>query len=144
MPSMDASFHQTIANDFVSLHVLMEDVTRFLESRGADERTVFLANLGIEELVTNLVKYGYDTPGTYMIDVMVDFGVEEVLLTIIDDGHPFNPITHERKAPAAQIEDREIGGLGILLLKKQFDRIDYRREAGRNVVELMTRRKPAQ
>jgi len=141
---MDPSFHQTIANDFASLHVLMEDVTCFLEKHGVDDRTVFLANLGIEELVTNLVKYGYDVPGTYMIDVMLKVDAETVSLIIIDDGHPFNPATHQRNPPAAKIEDREIGGLGIYLIQKKFDQIDYRREAGRNVVELKARRKVAQ
>jgi anti-sigma regulatory factor (Ser/Thr protein kinase) len=138
---MDPTFHQTIANDFVSLHVLMEDVTTFLEKNGVDDGTVYLANLGIEELVTNTVKYGYDVPGTYMIEVMLKVDAEGVSLTIIDDGHPFNPVTHERKPVAEKIEDREIGGLGIHLLKKQFDRIEYRRDGGRNIVELRARRK---
>jgi len=122
----------------------MEDVTKFLESQDVDERTVFLANLGIEEIVTNLVKYGYDVPGTYMIEVMVKVEAEIVLVIIVDEGHPFNPVTYERKPVAAKIEDREIGGLGILLLKKQFDRIDYRREEGRNILELRARRQVAQ
>ena len=140
---METTFHQTIANDFVSLHVLMEDVSAFLERHGVDDRAVFLANLGIEELVTNAVKYGYDVPGTYMIEVMVNVDAEVVHLTIVDDGHPFNPVTYERKPLAVSIEDREIeiGGLGIHLLKKQFDEMDYRRAEGRNVVDLKARRK---
>jgi serine/threonine-protein kinase RsbW len=141
---MDPTFHQTIANDFVSLHVLMKDVTHFLEMNGVDDGTVYLANLGLEELITNTVKYGYDVPGTYMIEVLLKVDAEGVSLTIIDDGHPFNPVTHERKDLAVRIEDRAIGGLGILLLKKQFDRIDYRRDEGRNVVELRARRKVEQ
>jgi serine/threonine-protein kinase RsbW len=138
---MEASFHQTIASDFVSLHVIMEDVTLFLESHDVDDHAIFLANLGIEEIVTNTVKYGYDKPGTYMIEVMLKVEADEVVLTIIDDGHPFDPTTHERKPLAEKIEDREIGGLGIHLIKKQFDRITYRREGNRNIVDLMTRRK---
>jgi serine/threonine-protein kinase RsbW len=138
---METSFHQTIANDVVSLDVLMDDVTTFLEAHSVDAGTVFLANLGIEEIITNLIKYGYDKPGTYMIEVKLHVAEQDVSLVIIDDGHPFNPINHEVKDTAERIKRGEIGGLGIHLAKKRFDRFDYRREDNRNIVELRARRK---
>ena len=140
---MDATFHQTIANDFVSLHLLMEDAANFLEGKGADDRMVYLANLGLEEIVTNIVKYGYDTPGTYQIEVSLRLDAEELTLGITDNGHEFNPLLHQKKPTPARVEDMEIGGLGLDLLKKFFDRMDYRREAGRNILELTALREKA-
>lgn len=137
---MDALYQRTIANDAVSLHELMEEATQFLESRGVDERAVFLVNLGIEETVTNIIKYGYDAPGSYQIEVRLNLRADSATLVIIDDGHQFNPLLHERKPPAKNIEEREIGGMGIDLLKKMLDRMEYRRDEGRNVLEMMTRR----
>ena len=141
---MDDSFHQRIANDFASLHELMEKTTQFLESRAVDERGVYLVSFGLEEIITNIVKYGYDGPGTYHIDVTLKLYVGEVELIIIDDGHAFDPVAQERKMPAASIEDREIGGLGLHLVRKLIDRVNYRRQQGRNIVELKVRREQAQ
>ena len=141
---MDDSFHQRINNDFASLHELMEKTTHFLESRAVDERGVYLVNFGLEEIITNIVKYGYDAPGPYHIDVTLKLYAEEVEVTIVDDGHAFDPLAQERKMPAASIEDREVGGLGLHLLKKLIDRVEYRRQQGRNIVELKVRREQAQ
>ena len=139
---MSASFHQTIANDFAELSGLMQAATGFLESRGVDAQAVYRINLALEEMVTNIIKYGYDAPGRHEIEVALDVGANEVTVVIIDDGHDFNPILQERKPPAEKPEDLEIGGLGIHLIKKLLDRIDYRREEGRNILEITTRRKP--
>jgi serine/threonine-protein kinase RsbW len=138
---MNASFHQTIANDFAELKGLMEGATGFLESQGVDARAVYRINLALEEMVTNIIKYGYDAPGRRNIEVTLDVGAQEVAAVIIDDGHEFNPVLQERKPPADKLEDRDLGGLGIHLVKKLLDRIDYRREEERNILEIATRRR---
>jgi serine/threonine-protein kinase RsbW len=133
---MNASFHQIIANDFANLGGLMEGATEFLESQGVDAQAVYRINLALEEMVTNIIKYGYDEPGRHKIEVTLDVGAKEVALVIIDDGHDFNPVLHERKPPAEKLEEREIGGLGIHLMKKLLGRMEHRREAGRNILEI--------
>jgi serine/threonine-protein kinase RsbW len=140
---MNASFHQTIANDFVNLHGLMEGATQFLESQSVDAQAVYRINLALEEMVTNIIKYGYDEPGRHKIEVTLEVGTKEVALVIVDDGHDFNPLLHERKPPADKLEDREIGGLGIHLMKKLLDHMEHRREGGRNILEIKILRKLA-
>ncbi len=103
----------------------------------------YLINLGIEEIVTNIIKYGYDFPGTYQIEVMLKFDGDDLVLVIIDDGHEFNSLLHQKKPAPANVEDLEIGGLGLDLIKKFFDRMAYRREEGRNILELTARRRTA-
>jgi len=127
---MNAPFHQTIANDFADLSRLMEGATTFLESQGVDAQAVYRINLALEEMVTNIIKYGYDEPGRHQIEVTLEVG------------HDFNPILQERKQPAEKLEDREIGGLGIHLMKKLLDHLEHRREGGRNILEIKARRKP--
>ena len=139
---MNAPFHQTIANDFADLSRLMEGATTFLESQGVDAQAVYRINLALEEMVTNIIKYGYDEPGRHQIEVTLEVGANEVAAVIIDDGHDFNPVLQERKPPADKLEDREIGGLGIHLMKKLLDHLEHRREGGRNILEIKARRKP--
>ena len=104
---MNAPFHQTIANDFASLGELMESATRFLENEGVDAQAVYRINLALEEMVTNIIKYGYDAPGRHKIEITLDVGPKEVALVIVDDGHGFNPVLQERKEPAGNPEDRD-------------------------------------
>ena len=137
---MNASFHQSIANDFANLNGLMEGATEFLESQGVDAQAVYRINLALEEMVTNIIKYGYDAPGRHKIEVTLEVGANEVTAVIIDDGHDFNPVLQERRLPAEKPEEREIGGLGIHLMKKLLDRMEHRREEGRNILEITTRR----
>jgi anti-sigma regulatory factor (Ser/Thr protein kinase) len=139
---MNATFHQIIANDFADLCGLMERATGFLETQGVDAQAVYRINLALEEMVTNIIKYGYDAAGLHKIEVTLDVGVEEVAMVIIDDGHDFSPLFHERKDPADKSEEREIGGWGIPLMKKLLDHMDHRREAGRNILEIKIRRHP--
>ena len=60
---MNPSFHQTIANEFANLGGLMDRATEFLESQGVDAQAVYRTNLALEEMVTNIIKYGYDDAG---------------------------------------------------------------------------------
>jgi anti-sigma regulatory factor (Ser/Thr protein kinase) len=140
---MNAPFHQIIVNDFANLCGLMEAATEFLESQGVDAHAVYRINLALEEMVTNIIKYGYDEQGRHKIEVTLDVGTNEVAMVIIDDGHDFNPILHEGKQPADNSAEREIGGWGIPLMKKLLDRMDHRREGGRNILEIKIRRKMA-
>jgi serine/threonine-protein kinase RsbW len=131
---MNPSFHQIIANDFANLCGLMEGATQFLESQSVDAQAVYRINLALEEMVTNIIKYGYDEPGRHKIEITLEVGAKEVSLVIVDDGHDFNPVLHERKPPAEKLEEREIGGLGIHLMKKLLDHMEHRREGGRNIL----------
>ena len=71
--------------------------------------------------------------------VQVDADGDTAVLTFIDGGVPFDPLT--RKAPDVTLsaEEREIGGLGIFLTRKLMDEVRYRREDGRNILTLRKR-----
>jgi len=58
------------------------------------------------------------------------------MLTVTDDGHPFNPLEAPEPDTTLPVEERPIGGLGIYLLRKMFDRMDYTRTDGKNRVTL--------
>ena len=113
-----------------------ETVSRWLTDRSAPPEVHDLANLAIEELVTNCIKYGYENPGDHLIEIRVQISGNEMALTVTDDGVPFNPL----EAPVPDIhlplQDRPIGGLGIYLLRRMSDQMDYVRAAGRNSVTL--------
>ena len=60
-------------------------------------------------------------------------------IEIVDDGRPFDPLTDAPKPDVnAELEDRNIGGLGIHLVRKMMDDVRYRREEGKNHLTLVT------
>jgi serine/threonine-protein kinase RsbW len=140
---MDAVFHQTIADDFAQLKILMDAAGEFLEKEGVDVTAVFRINLTLEEMVTNIIKFGDNAPGRPGIDVTLTVGPKEVTAVIAHEGHEFNPVLHERRQQPERLLDRETGGLGIYLIKKLLGSMEYRREGSRNIVQVKTQRKVA-
>ena len=93
----------------------------------------------LDEVVSNIVKYGYGPSAPGEILVVLEMRDSQVELDILDDAPAFNPL--ERAAPRTDqaLEDRPIGGLGIHIVKKLMDEVVYRREGGRNRLTLRKR-----
>ena len=125
-----------IKTNFAAVHSANEGASRWLADRNAPPDVHYFANLAIEELVTNCIKYGYEDAGEHIIEIKLRISGNELALTVTDDGHPFNPL--ELPAPDTQlpVQDRPIGGLGIHLLRQMSDRMEYVRADGRNRITL--------
>lgn len=116
-----------------------EEVSRWLAGQGAFDGVDFLAGLAIEELATNCVKYGYDDTAEHRIGIRVEWDGGELRVCVEDDGRPFNPLEQPEPDLTLPAEARPVGGLGLHLLRRLFDRIEYRREGDRNRVKLVKR-----
>ena len=138
---MAATFHQIIESDFAELKRLMDAATQFLEGQGVDAQAIFRINLTLEEIVTNIIKFGHGDQTAHRIDIAVNVSPDNVEAVIIDEGHEFNPVLHEREAPSEILTERTTGGLGIFLIKKLLGSMKYRREGKRNIVEVRAQRK---
>lgn len=123
-----------IDNDFSAIAPASERVRNHLESAGAPPAAVFLADLVIEELVTNTIKYGYDDTAAHCVHVSVDFVGETLTVEVRDDGHAFDPLSRETPDTTLPAEQRDIGGLGIHLVCQMSDDVRYERRDGWNVV----------
>lgn len=88
--------------------------------------------IAVEEIFVNIAHYAYRSEiGEATVRVTVD---KEVSIEFEDSGKPYNPL--ERKDPdiTAGVQEREIGGLGILMVKHIMDAVEYRYEAGKNIL----------
>ncbi len=133
---VDADFALDLRNDFADLSRAVREANHYLEQAGVCPEAVYRANLGLEELLTNIIKYGYDDQAEHRIAVRLQAGPEALRVAIEDDGHRFDP----RQAPPPKLDrplsERRAGGLGIHLVLAMMDRVDYRRLDNRNVLEL--------
>lgn len=102
-----------------------------------DAASLHKIEVASEEALVNIIEHGYqDVPGS--IEIMVERGEKAVAITIRDQGPSFNPlqrdITFDRMAG---LDEREIGGLGILFMREYMDEMHYKREGDTNVLTLV-------
>lgn len=109
-----------------------EALVEVLEREGVSPRARFQTELVFEEIVTNVIRYGYDDEETHLVDVAVTVGPEDIVLVVSDDGRPFNPLDRPDPTLPASLADAPIGGLGIMLVRKAAREMSYARTDGRN------------
>ncbi len=133
---MNTGYSCDVANNFDALPAAMAGLSRWLEEQSVAPAASYLASLALEELVTNCIKYGYDDTAAHVIQIHLQLAGGEMIMTVEDDGHPFNPLEQAEPDTNLPIEERPIGGLGIHMLRKMSDRMEYVRENGKNRVTL--------
>jgi len=90
--------------------------------------------MAAEEIFTNIANYAYaDEPGKVNIAVSTAGGLK---ITFTDNGKPFNPAEHPNPDLEKPLKDREIGGMGLFMVKQVMDRVEYTRENGKNILAI--------
>lgn len=126
----------TLKNRISELNKLAEELEKFSSEYKLPQKILFDINLSLDELVTNIISYGYDDDKDH--DILISIAKEEdnIFITLEDEGIEFNPLNTEEPETETELEDREIGGLGIYFVKNKMDRISYERIGGRNILKL--------
>jgi len=116
-------------------------LARFADSLALPAETVFRLDLGLTEAVSNIIAYAYPDAAEHEILLRLQAHPEGVALEIEDDGRPFDPLRAERPPLPASLEEAPIGGLGIHLIRSMLDECHYRREAGKNRLTMLAKRR---
>ena len=133
---MSDSLSQTIGNTLASLPPLVTAVNRFLAQHTMPHEASFRVNLAIEEIITNIIKYGYDDTNVHAINVLLTLFPDTIRLRLEDDGHPFDPLQAPEPDIHVPLDQRKVGGLGLLLVREIVGHIAYRRENNANILEM--------
>lgn len=123
----------TVSGEFQREIEAIGEVFAFLETfadgQGIDEKTAFCINLVVEELFTNMVRH--NEGGGDRIALSIERRNDRVHLELVDfDVEQFDPNTAEVPPVDAGIEERRPGGLGIYLVRKMVDDLNYDYDAG--------------
>jgi len=81
--------------------------------------------LAMDEACTNIIKYAYEVGSLEYLTLRLTFDPERVLIEFRDKGKPFNPLTLSHSNLAPEVEGQNAGGLGISVIKKVMDKIEY-------------------
>jgi anti-sigma regulatory factor (Ser/Thr protein kinase) len=110
-----------------SIALASAQAEEWLQSHHPSAQALNLLLIAIEELVINCVDYGYDDDKTHTIRLVLAIDGENLIITVIDDGHPFDPLSALPPDLSLPVQARPVGGLGIHLLRQLSDQITYQR-----------------
>ena len=129
-----------------NLNQVMSFVSDEAKAMGFRKKNVMLIELAADEIFSNIAFYAYkgcEAPGD--VEIQIDEAEteegKEFRLTFSDSGIPYDPLSNEEPDITLSAEEREIGGLGIFLVRKKMDDVQYRYEDGKNRLLLIKKLK---
>lgn len=107
------------------------------EKMGFGSSDLYKIELAAEEAFVNVIHHSYeDKGGGVLISISSDAG--SMKITIADSGKPFNPLVQKPQADhEASLEERQMGGLGLLFIRKCLDEVSYQRKNHQNILTLI-------
>ena len=123
-----------------NLDTVMGFVEEHLENYGCPMNTMMQVSLAVEEIYVNIAHYAYNPevgPATILVEVHEE--PLEVLITFVDKGKPYDPLAKDDPDITLSAEDRDIGGLGIFLVKQTMDDVHYEYSNGSNILKISKR-----
>lgn len=112
-------------------------VNEQLEAHGCSMKAQMQIDIAIDELFGNIAHYAYD-PDIGPATVRVELTEEplRVIITFVDNGVPYDPLKQEDPDTALSAEERQTGGLGIYMVKKSMDAVEYEYKDGQNILKI--------
>lgn len=137
-----ARLHLTLESRLSSLTELAERLEQFAEDHSWSTKLLFQTQLALEEIACNVINHGYREEG-HKFEIVADSSSDVVTIEVIDSARPFNPLTESRQADVGTaLSEREVGGLGVILVKELSDEVKYKRKNGKNHLTFVKRRTP--
>ena len=126
-----------ITNRLEEVPQMMASIEDICAEEGIDEMTLLGINLALEEAVVNVVNYAYPEGTVGDIEMEVNADAKAITFILRDHGKPFDPTAAKEVDITLSAEERQIGGLGIHLIRNYMDEVKYDYCDGQNVLTLV-------
>jgi len=138
-PSPPGHFHQTCQlpgrlEELERLNAAIEAASADCHFSMIEEQQLLLV---CEEVFANIIAHGYEGRLDGQVHVSLDFANDRLRLVFIDEGIAFDPLLRADPNVSAELDDRQIGGLGIFLVRRIADEATYQRIDGKNILTLV-------
>lgn len=133
----ETSMKITLRNEIEEIGRMTSFVEEVCERKNAGPKDSFNIRLALEEAVTNVIMYAFPQGETHEFDLTVKEEGDRLTFIITDSGKEFDPTAAAEPDITLSAEERPIGGLGIFLIRRIMDSVEYRREDGRNVLTMV-------
>ena len=127
----------TIAATVENIETVTNFVNEQLEALDCPMKAQMQIDIAIDELFGNIAHYAYNPEigkATVRVEVVED--PLSVVITFIDNGVPYDPLAKADPDTTLSAEERDIGGLGIYMVKKSMDEITYEYKDGQNILSI--------
>ena len=128
--------HLLIHNDIQQIPQLADFVETIAEEKHIDHSLTLSLNLALEEAVTNVIMYAYPEGTDGLVDIEAIIREHSLSFVISDSGQPFDPTAQPDADVSQSIENRQVGGLGIYLVRSIMDNVSYERNGGKNILSM--------
>ena len=131
----DANTHEmTIPSATRHLGAVRRFVAERAEAEGLPAKAVEELRMAVEEACANVIEHAYASDASREIDVAVIAGEDRFTVCIRDEGEPFEPEAYTAPDVRELIHQRRSGGLGVHLMRRLMDQVEYRSRQGMNEV----------
>lgn len=108
-----------------------------LDRVNCPQKTKVQIDVAIDELFSNIANYAYNPDvGDVTVTMETHENTRSVVITFIDKGKPYDPLKRDDPNVNASLNEREIGGLGIYIVKKSMDDVQYEYKDGKNILTI--------
>lgn len=128
--------HIAIPNDQAEIAKVIAAFEVFAEENDVPTPLAMKFGIVFDELLSNVISYAFDDGVAHVIDVNFEMSGKRITVTIADDGRPFDPLTVDKPDTVTALEERDIGGLGIHLVRNLVADVTYERRIDKNVTTL--------
>ena len=128
------------AAKFENLNDIREQVGSQARAAGFSERAVYAVQLAADEAASNIIEHAYAGRPDQTFLLRCEFSQDRLLMTFLDRGTSFDFTRVEMPDVSADLSERKIGGLGIYLMHKLMDEVDYKVTKSGNYLTLIKRR----
>ncbi len=117
---------------------LVESIAR---DAGFTSRDQYALQLAVCEAIENIINHGYQGESDNPIEIQVEADQDEMRIELWDNAPPFNPAENHVEIDWTE-DDPPVGGLGLIIIRKVMDEVNYKRIGGRNWLRMLKRRTP--
>lgn len=137
MSGSDVKAEMTVKAVVENLEKVISFVDEILETVECPVKVQMKIDIAVDEIFSNIAHYAY-CPQTGMVTVQVEVLKEPwtVCITFIDQGIPYNPLSMPEPDTSSSVEERQLGGLGIYMVRKSMDAVSYEYREGENILTI--------
>ncbi len=133
---MGPSFRMTIGTEPGQVAEVGAAFAEFADAHAVPAAIRRSLSVALDDLLNNTIAYGFAGREGGEVRIEVEVRADRVCATLTDDGRPFNPLDAAAPDTALSVEERQVGGLGIHLVRRMMDEVGYQRRGDHNVVTL--------
>ena len=130
------SYDFRITNNINEIERIIEEVEQTAKENNIHQECIYKINLVLDEILMNIISYGYTDNSEHFIDINILFD-SEISITVTDEGKQFNPLEASIPDVNKTLVERTIGGLGLQIVRAMMDSITYKYENNKNILLLI-------